>query len=208
MIKTTSYSQTEILRSILTLYVPGGQIDCDPTYGRGQFYADGAVPRPRFRFDIHPLSPDVKQADCRKLPIASNSIRCMVFDPPFLATSGPSLFSGKGNIINRRFSVYPNETSLHQFYVDSLKEASRVLVSHGILIFKCQDKVSSGKQYFSHVFIMNEAAKIGLAPRDLFVLLAKSRLTAQWQIRHQRSARKFHCYILVLEKDGIQPKYV
>ena len=73
---------------------------------------------------------------------------------------------------------------------------------------KCQDKVSSGRQYFSHVFIMNEAVKVGLAPRDLFVLLAKSRLTANWQLKNQKTARKFHCFVLVFEKDGVIPKYV
>lgn len=32
----------------------------------------------------------------------------------------------------------------------------------------------------SHVFIMNEAIKIGFYPKDLFILLAKNRLTADW----------------------------
>ena len=178
VIRSISYDQTEILLSILRLHVPSGVIDCDPTYSKGQFYKDGLIKQPRLRFDLYPSGPGIEKADCRHLPIEDNTLNCMILDPPFLATTGKSLSSRIGNIINRRFGVYPNEKALHQFYIDSLKEAYRVLKPHGILIFKCQDKVSSGTQYLSHVFICNEAVNIGFYPRDLFVLLARSRLTA------------------------------
>jgi len=56
--------------------------------------------------------------------------------------------------------VYPTEIELHTFYINALKEFYRILDKNGILIFKCQDKVSSGKQYLSHVFIINEAEKL------------------------------------------------
>ena len=208
LIKSISYSQTEILRNILTLHVPDGVIDCDPTYSTGGFYRDGVISPPRLRFDIHPQAEGVVQADCRNLPVESESIRCMVFDPPFLATKGKSLENGAGNRLNRRFGVFPSEVELHRFYIDSMAEAYRVLVPHGILIVKCQDKVSAGRQYMSHVFIMNEAVKIGFYPRDLFILLAKNRLVADWQIRNQKNARKYHSYFLVFEKDGCKVRYV
>jgi len=101
-----------------------------------------------------------------------------------LATTGKSLLKKDGNIINKRFGVYPSEVELHQFYIDSLKEFHRILKQKGILIFKCQDKVSGGKQYMSHCFIYNEAVKAGFYPKDFFVLLAKSRIVADWQIRN------------------------
>ena len=208
LIRNTSCSQTEILRNILTLHVPHGEIDCDPTYSTGGFYRDGMIPPPRLRFDIKPQMEGVVQADCRNLPVASGSLRCMVFDPPFLATKGKSLESGSGNRINRRFGVFPSEPELHRFYIDSLLEAYRILAPHGILIFKCQDKVSGGKQYMSHVFIMNEAVRIGFYPRDLFILLAKNRLVADWQIRNQKNARKYNCFFWVFEKDGVKVRYV
>ncbi|MBQ9346279.1 MAG: hypothetical protein IJT94_02920 [Oscillibacter sp.] len=208
LIKSVSHSQTEILRNILTLHVHGGKIDCDPTYSTGGFYRDGVIPPPRLRFDIEPQAEGVVRADCRNLPLESDSLNCVAFDPPFLATKGKSLDSGTGNRINRRFGVFPSEPELHRFYADSLKELYRILTPHGILIFKCQDKVSGGKQYMSHVFIINEAVRIGFYPRDLFVLLAKNRLVADWQIRNQRTARKYHCYFVVLEKDGPVVRYL
>ncbi len=142
------------------------------------------------------------------MPLDNESIECQMFDPPFLATTGKSLKTDEGNIINRRFGVYSSEKELHQFYVDSLLESHRILKKNGILIFKCQDKVSSGKQYMSHVFIMNEAVRIGFYPKDLFILLAKNRIVADWQLKNQKNARKFHSYFWVFEKNGKQIEYV
>ena len=38
LVKSVSYNQTEIIKSLLQLYVPSGKIDCDPTYSIGAFY--------------------------------------------------------------------------------------------------------------------------------------------------------------------------
>lgn len=209
MIKSTSYEQSEIIKWILDLHVPEHKIDLDATYSKGNFYKNTGIEEPKFKFDIVPQLPDVKLGDSRNLPLESNSLNCIMFDPPFLATTGKSLKSEENNnIINKRFGVYPNEKELHQFYIDSLIESYRLLKDKGILIFKCQDKISSGKQYMSHVFIMNEATKIGFYPKDLFVLLAKNRLVADWQVKNQKNARKFHSYFWVFEKTNKKIEYV
>lgn len=207
LIKSIGYDQGEIIRNILKLHVPEGKIDCDPTFSTGAFYNGTGIALPQYRYDISPQRSDVVQADARHLPIADGCISCMILDPPFLATKGKSLNSTDGNIINRRFGVYPDEKSLHRCYSDMLSEAYRVLKPDGILIFKCQDKVSSGKQYMSHVFIINEAVRIGFYPKDLFILLAKSRLVAAWQ-RNQKHSRKYHSYFLVFQKNNRRIEYV
>ena len=185
----------------MELHVPNKKIDLDATYSIGNFYKKTGIAPPVYKFDINPALPEVSYGDSRNLPLANNSIYCEMFDPPFLATTGKSLTKNESNnIINRRFGVYPSESSLHQFYIDSMVEAYRVLKDKGILIFKCQDKISSGKQYLSHIFIINEAIKIGFYPKDLFILLAKNRLTAAWQVKNQKNARKFHSYFIVFEK--------
>lgn len=209
VIKSTSYDQKEIIQNILALHVPSKKINCDPTYSVGNFYKNTGIAEPTYKFDINPQVEGVEFGDSRCLPLADKSIDCMMFDPPFLATIGKSLKeSGDNNIINKRFGVYPSETELHQFYVDSLKEAHRVLRPNGILIFKCQDKVSSGKQYMSHVFIANEAVNLGFYPKDLFILLAKNRIVADWQIKGQKNARKYHSYFWVFEKCNRKIEYV
>lgn len=209
MIKSISYDQSEIIKWILDLHVPNGRIDCDPTYSRGNFYNNTGIEHPKWKFDIIPQAVGVEYGDSRNLPLSDQSIYCMMFDPPFLATTGKSLdISDSSNKINKRFGVYPSEKELHQFYVDSMREAYRLLSGNGILIFKCQDKVSSGKQYMSHVFIMNEAVKIGFYPKDLFILLAKNRIVADWQIKNQKNARKFHSYFWVFQKCNKRIEYV
>jgi hypothetical protein len=187
--------------------VPSGKIDCDPTYSKGNFYKD--IPYPQYKFDICPQTEDTKYGDSRSLPLPDESIECEMLDPPFLATKGKSLtLNDNNNTINKRFGVYPTETELHQFYIDSIKEAYRILKQNGILIFKCQDKVSSGKQYFSHCFIKEQAETIGFYPKDLFILLAKNRIVADWQLKNQKNARKFHSYFWVFQKTSIAIKYV
>ena len=200
MIKSLSFNQQEIIQNIISLYIPSKQIDLDPTYSKGIFYKNSPFPAPELKFDLYPQVEGVIQADCRNLPLDNQSINSIMFDPPFLATTGPSLNSSQNNnLINKRFGVYHNEQALHQMYWDSLKEFWRILKPEGILIFKCQDKVSSGKQYMTHVYTMNMAEEIGFYTLDLFVLGVESRLVADWQM-NQKHARKFHSYFLVFQK--------
>lgn len=181
----------------------------DATYSKGNFYKSTGISQPTYCYDIKPINNTIQYGDSRSLPLQNNALNCIMFDPPFLATTGKSLKEEQvNNIINKRFGVYPSESELHQFYIDSLKEAYRILTDKGILIFKCQDKVSSGKQYMSHVFIMNEAEKIGFYPKDLFILLAKNRLVAEWQIKNQKNARKFHSYFWVFQKTKKKTEYI
>lgn len=209
VVKSVSYDQGEIIRNILKLYVPDGAIDCDPTYCVGSFYKNTGISAPRLKFDIKPQLEDVVQADCRSLPLEDGSLDCIMFDPPFLATKGVSLEKDDtSNKINKWYGVYDNEKELHRMYVNSMAEFYRVLREDGVLIFKCQDKVNSRRQYYSHIFIQNEAVKLGFYPEDLFILLAKQRIVAKWQAARQKHARKYHCYFWVFRKCNSTTKYI
>jgi len=205
VIKSISYNQEEIIQDILTLHSPNGIIDCDPTYSKGIFYKN--LDAPKLKFDINPVVPGVIQSDCCELPIKNNSLSCIMFDPPFLWTSGPSLKkTDKSNIITKRFSYFKNAPEIFKFYYKALIEFNRILHKNGILIFKCQDTISGGSNHFSHNIIMNQALEIGYYPKDLFILLAKSRLISG-KHKNQKHCRKFHSYFWVFEKRNSKVKY-
>lgn len=207
MIKSISYSDEEIISWILKLHC-STDIELDPTYSKGNFYK-GSIKQPKYKFDLFPQLKNVEKANAEHLPLDSESINTIMFDPPFLATKGKSLkIDNESNKINKRFGVYPTEKELHTFYINALSEFYRLLKKGGVLIFKCQDKVSSGTQYFSHNFIINQANNIGFYTKDMFVLLAKNRIMADWQLRNQKNARKFHSYYLVFQKINKTVEYV
>jgi len=194
IIKTVSSSQHEILASIIHLYCPSG-FDLDPTYSKGVFYRNG-VPEPKYKADLTPQQDDVMPCDCRSLPFPDGFMSSIVFDPPFI---GASIKDGKTGIIKDRFSYFPNIPSLWKFYTESLSEFHRILTLNGILVFKCQDSVESGKQYITHTEVMNTAYKQGFYTEDLFILTVNTRLISpnQWKQQH---ARKYHSYFWVFRK--------
>ena len=203
LIKSISYNGEEIIGWILKLHC-NGQIELDPTYSKGNFYK-GAVEKPKYKFDLCPQIIGVEKANAEKLPLGNGSISTIMFDPPFLATKGKSLSVANGsNKINKRFGVYPSEKELHIFYKNAMTEFYRILKPDGILIFKCQDKVSSGTQYFSHNFIMNEAGKIGFYTKDMSILLAKQRDCSRLAIKEYKTCKEISFLFPCVSKKTIK----
>lgn len=197
MIKTIGERQSSLIKDILSLHAPQG-IDVDPTYGKGGFYKDGLVPQPRMKFDLYPQTTETIKADAANLPLDTGSIGCVIFDPPFLAGYTKEAPTG---IIGKHFYGFRYVKDMWVFYTSCLEEFYRILGKNGVLIFKCQDTVSSGKQWLSHVFIINQAERIGFYTKDLFVLLAKNRIKGHNHAK-QKHARKYHSYFLVFQKKG------
>lgn len=206
MIKSISYNQEEIIKNILELHCDGQDIECDPTYSKGVFYKN--INKPKYKFDLFPQTEDTIQSDCTNLPLEDNSINILMFDPPFVIGSGPSLTNNiEGqSIIQKRFSGFKSGEELWDFYKRSLIEFSRIINDDGTLIFKCQDVVGCGKQWLSHIYIIQEALKLGFYPKDLFVLNAKARLISG-KIKKQQHARKYHSYFIVFKKQKTKVNY-
>lgn len=209
VIKSIGKDQHQIIRDIIELHVPSGVIDCDCTYSSGKFYTEKhGIQRPNYVFDIEPQFDYVVKADCKSLPLENESISSLMFDPPFIISSGPSMNSDneKQNMTHRRFSSFRNPKELFDTYEGAIKEAYRTLKDNGVLIFKCQDTVSGGKQYFTHCWIMNKAYEYGFYPKDMFVLEGKSRLISG-KHANQKHARKFHSYFWVFTKEKSKVSY-
>lgn len=200
MIPSISFDQHQILRWINELHLDGKWIECDPCFGRGQFYSPSDIPYPRYIYDLDSsVSRDIRElqqmplhVDCRNTPLMDESVRSLIFDPPFLQTTG------KGSIIKDRFDSYPTMDDLWAMYRDAIDEFYRILVTDGVLIVKMQNTVMSGKQWWSVDYI-NEICARRFAKVDEFVLLAKHRMP-QHNLKNQRHARKFHCFFNVYRR--------
>lgn len=191
-----SFDQDKILRDIIRLYNSGMPFDVDPTYSKGVFWKK--LPQPKMKFDIDPQYPDVVKASANNLPLDDASVQSIIFDPPFFPSR--SKIPGK---IKARFTAFNSVTEMWTMYRDSLKEFWRILKPGGIVTFKCQDTVSSGKNYFSHFEVEKYAHEIGYDQLDLFVLGSKRVLISSKWLRQQH-ARKNHSYIIVLSKPKIK----
>jgi len=194
MIKSISYNQGEILKWITELYLDGKPFDLDPTYSKGMFYKKTGIQEPLIKSDIAPQVDDCLEIDVANMPWPDNSIESCIFDPPFMPWMPVKRPPGR---MKSRFSYYTNLTELRAMYLLSIQEIYRILIPTGILVFKCQDLVDSGKQVWHHIEIYQDAMEAGFTAEDLFVLLASSRMN-NW--KRQLHARKYHCYFWVFRK--------
>ncbi len=195
IIKSVYTDQATIIRSIIWLHTKN-PFELDLTYGKGGIWR-GSGTAPEKRFDLSPRDPETLQADCTKLDIESNTIRSVMFDPPFLAGGGLKA-SGK---MRKRYGSFRYPRDLQAFYKKSIAEIYRILKLNGWFIFKCQDFSTSRKNWFFHCHIFNLAAARGFYPKDLFILQAKSRPIAHnFNPETQQMARKYHCYFWVFKK--------
>lgn len=207
----------EIFPKILQLHVQTGAIIADVTYGKGVFWKN--VPETDYvvlSSDVQPANSTL-QADCRYLPYRSDVLDCVVLDPPYMESLLRETIEHRGAVGThvafreayrggvpdngrKRAEEAPKwHASVLDLYVKAGQEAYRVLHNEGVLLVKCQDEVSAGKQWFTHVEIINEYARIGFYAKDLFVVMRTNRPGVS-RIKKQLHARKNHSYFLVFVK--------
>ena len=199
-------SNFEVIKNIMELYEID-RFDLDCKYSRGLFWKD--LPGPKIKTDLAPVTEDTIQADSENLPFGDNSMKSIMYDPPFVISGKMYKENKEGSsVIAKRFEGYTTYEKLTKNYYKSLQELYRITDKNGLLIMKCQDTVSGGKNHFTHAMVMNMAVEIGFYPRDLFILLAKMRINSfggRWNV--QRHARKYHSYFWVFEKTKPKVKY-
>ena len=195
IIKSISYSNTEILNAINKLYLDLRGFDLDPTYSKGNFYKN--FPEPKYKSDLIPQVFGVKKECSTQLGFKDNYLNSICFDPPFLIGYGNC--KANKNISALRFGIFKYYKDVLNYYEKSIIEFKRILKPKGILAFKTQDySVSANKAYFLHNDVYNLCIKHNFIGLDLFVLLAKARIFNPNLT--QRHSRKFHCYWYVFKK--------
>ena len=198
MIRSVSDNQAEILQGILTLSGID-RFDADITYGNGAFYK--TIPEPIHKFDIDPQTDDTIQADSKHIPLPDESLRSIIYDPPFLTY----IKQGRdhGSIMSKRFGGYWRYDELAADYQGTLFEAYKKLDRKGILVVKCQDIIHNHKLHPTHINIV-EWGKECFRLKDLFILHKPHRMPLPEKAgeakRVQQHARIHHSYFLVLEK--------
>lgn len=212
VMSATLAGNADVFPEILKLHVPDKSTVADVTWGKGVFWRN--VPNGKYNVLATDLSTGV---DCRKLPYLQESIDCVVLDPPYMegfyrkneahkACSGThAAFKdaySNGNETND--DIENNGTkkwhaAVTDMYFKAGKEAYRVLRKNGILIVKCQDEVSAGKQWLTHVEIINEYESNGYYTKDLFIVVRRNSPSIS-RLKKQVHARKNHSYFLVFIK--------
>jgi hypothetical protein len=193
----------DVFPQILSIYVTPGAKVADTTHGRGIFWKK--VPAGRYNL----LATDLAQGvDARSLPYEDGSIDCVVFDPPYMHSSGGT--SRRGGEHEHFETYYKNNgqarvsdghLAVLQLYFAAAREALRVLRRDGIYIVKCQDEVCANRQRLTHVEIINELVSYGWVCEDLLVLLQERRPGVSRMIK-QLHFRKAHSYFLVFRAPG------
>lgn len=199
----------EIFPLILSLYVPIGAEIADVTYGKGVFWKK--VNRQDYNLHFSDIKTGI---DCRNLPYESQSMDCVVIDPPYMEgfyrrnndhLAGNGAFSSfreaysDGSIYEQKTGAPKYHDAVLDMYYSAGYEAIRVLKTNGVLIVKCQDEVSANKQHLTHVEIINEYTKHGLIVEDLFIMIRNNKPNIS-TLKKQVHARKNHSYFLVFRK--------
>lgn len=205
-VRSVNYSNYETIKDIMSLYNIE-QFDLDCTYSKGVFWKK--LPQPKIKSDLYPIDSSVICANTEDLPFEDNSMKSIMYDPPFVIAGKTYKENVEGSsIIAKRFEGYETFDDLKKNYYRSLKELYRICDNDGLVVFKCQDTVSGGKNHFTHAMIINMALELGFYPRDLFILVNNVRLNSfgeKW--KRQQHARKYHCYFIVLEKTKCRVNY-
>ena len=122
LVKSVYGSNYEMIKNIMDLYGIE-QFDLDCTYSKGNFWKD--IKGPKHKTDLYPINETVIEANSENLPFESNSMKSIMWDPPFVIVgSGNSHRNSKegSSIIAKRFEGYGTYEDLKSNYYNTLKE--------------------------------------------------------------------------------------
>lgn len=192
IIKAVSSNEHTILANILKLYNHSERVNADLTYSKGHIWRN--LPEPSLKYDIHPQSHDIEYLDVAEA-LNDEVFSSVLFDLPFIVR----ITSTTTSLINNRFEAFQSKEELFTVNTKMLELSWRLLVKDGLLIVKTGDCVYANKQILTHVFLINEATRLGFSVEDLFIL-HRNNVILSPNVKKMRHARKNYCYYLVFRK--------
>lgn len=202
MYKTVVNSNAEALQAISALYLKG-DLHLDVCFRDGAFYKNAGI-FPEIKQDIKPLFPDVLKIDVTKMYHPHNSVRSIMFDPPWLVSSTVNKVEGRAgklDIMNkhaREYGAFSSTDAMFSFQSAALQQMARCLIPGGWLIAKGQDCIYGRQKFFLSIWQPIAARPLGLDLIDSFVLIAKNRYRQPGAGTH--SAISAHCFFHVYRK--------
>lgn len=188
-------SNADLLASVAPLYLTGSVLDV--TYGGGKWW-DRFTPQP---FTFHDIAID--GIDFRQLPHDDGEFDAVCFDPPYVASGGPST----GRLATRenwqgRYGIGHAQvggcSSLYDLIFDGLAESCRV--SSQWVLVKCMEFAGGGGE-FSDVptMVTNKALSLGWTKHDQVVHYTGPGPGGHNIVRIKR-CRRAHSYLLVFTR--------
>lgn len=189
-------NNADLIAEVARLYATDDPKIADLTFGKGVFWRN----TPQLRvFGSDLLTVPKRPHNFTALPYADATFDIAVLDPPYIHSPGK----------HQTDSRYQNAATTkgmlwcdlrEQLFIPGMREAMRIVKPEGGQVWvKCKDQVQSGMQRWCHVELCHDALALGLYPRDLFILVAKSRTAdTRWTVQHH--ARKPHSYLWIFQR--------
>ena len=189
-------TNADLFPDVLALYAKPGDRILDMTYGKGVFWKK--VDRSQYRVVTNDcIMPADYDYDCRQTGFNPADFDVVIFDPPYMHTSGTVKESIAKCYQTNTSAVFKNQKDVDAFFVAGISEARRLLCKGGYCIVKCQDTIESAKPKWTHVKIMQAE---GFVCEDLFVMVQNGTPAMSGRWSRQYHARKNHSYFIVLKK--------
>ncbi len=192
---------TSLLERLLNFYPrERPKLILDATVNGGRFWRDSK--RPVVGIDIDPKHRPTVVADNTSMPLRSEFVDVIVYDPPHIPNQGKD----NQKDFNVRFGLVLKSSKEHGYnfshtYPRFLREAYRVLKPEGVLFCKITDYIHDHRYQWAHIDLTLAAREIGFCPCDCIVKVRSGPIIdPKWQTAHH--SRRQHCYWLVFRKSN------
>lgn len=171
-------------------YLDDAWLTLDMTYGRGTFWTKYRPPR-LVTNDLGKGTPHVRFDMRHRAPFPDHTFDVTVIDPPY------KLNGTATRDVDERYGVENTTTrdDRHALMCDALTEGIRVTKPLGLVLFKCQDQVNSGRIWWQSRMFAEHAETLGCTHKDSLLYLGHR---PQPEGRSQQHARRNYSTLLVL----------